>query len=213
MAEIAIRRARPEDAPFLAWAVLASARSHLPRGFWDLLIPESEQERLDFASALLLSEEPSWWHWSLFWIAERDGQPGAALSGFDPARVIAADEAVVLAAAACGFGRARLAAAFARCQPMFACLHEPEPGAWVVESVATRPEARGVGLASALVGRVLAEGRAGGHALAQLSLLIGNTPAQRVYERAGFRVTAEKRSAAFEGALGCPGIAVMSCRL
>jgi ribosomal protein S18 acetylase RimI-like enzyme len=208
-----IRRARPDDAAFLAWVVIASARSHLPRGFWDLFVPESEPEREAFATSLLLAEKPSWWHWSLFWIAERDGRPAAALSGFDPAGLVPANAAVPEAAAARGIQGARLAAAFERCQPMFACFHHPEPGAWIVESVATRPEARGAGLARALVEHVLAEGRGHGHAVAQLSLMIGNTAAQRVYERAGFAITAEKRDAGFEAALGCPGIAQMTRRL
>ena len=83
----------------------------------------------------------------------------------------------------------------------------------MVESVATRPEARGLGLAHELVERVLEEGRRRGHRAAQLSLLIGNAPAQRVYERFGFAIAAEKRDAAFEAALGCPGIARMMCAL
>jgi len=213
MSEVEIRRARPDDVPFLAWAVLTAARSHLPRGFWDLFVPDGEEDRLAFASDLLLANEPSWWHWSLFWIAEQGGRPGATLSGFDPTQVVAANLAVPEVALARGFDRERLAAAFARCAPLFACFHEPGPGAWIVESVATRPEARGAGLASALIERVLAEGRAAGHAIAQLSLMIGNTPAQRVYERAGFGVTAEKRRPEFEAALGCPGLAQMTCRL
>jgi len=208
-----VRRATPDDAPFLAWVVLASARSHLPRGFWDLLVPEGEAERLAFAERLLLAEEPSWWHWSLFWIAEREGRPGAALSGFDPTQLAPPNASVPAAAGACGMGREQLAAAFARCAPAFACFHEPTPGAWIVESVATRPEARGAGLGAALVEHVLAEGREQGHSLAQLSLMIGNAPAQRLYERHGFAISAEKRDPGFENALGCPGIALMSRRL
>lgn len=208
----AIRRARPEDVPFLAWVVLAAARSHLPRGFWDLFAADDEARAHALAEQLLGADEPSWWHWSLFWIAEHEGRPGAALSGFDPAQLAAPDAAVPAAAAAAGFDRAALAAAFARCAPMFACFHEPAPDAWIVESVATRPEARGLGLGAALVAHVLAEGRERGHDLAQLSLMLGNEAAQRLYERHGFAISAEKRSPAFEAALGCPGIALMSCR-
>ena len=96
---------------------------------------------------------------------------------------------------------------------MFECFHDAAPGAWIVESVATHPTARGKGLAAALVDHVLDEGRGAGHAIAQLNLFIGNTPAQRVYERAGFAITAEKRSANFEGVLGGPGVAQMTARL
>jgi len=43
--------------------------------------------------------------------------------------------------------------------------------------------------------------------------MIGNTPAQRVYESRGFRINAEKRSADFEAVIGSPGLAQMTCRL
>lgn len=210
-----LRAARREDAAFLAWIALASARSHLERGFWDLLIPESEAERLAFLERLALAEPPSWWHWSLFRIAERDGRPVSALSGFDPADPGFAkpDDAVVATLAASGWSRARTQAGLARGEPFFRCVHQPERGAWMVESVATRPEARGCGLAHALMVRVLEDGSRRGHRAAQLSLLIGNAPAQRVYERLGFAIAAEKRDPAFEAALGCPGIARMMCAL
>lgn len=175
-------------------------------------MPDSEPERLDFAERLVRVEKPSWWHWSLFWIAERDGAPAAALSGFDPTRLVPANLCVPEVAQAWGLRDERLAAAFSRCAPMFACFHEPAPGAWIVESVATRPEARGAGLAHALLLHVLAEGRDAGHALAQLTIMIGNAPAQRAYEQVGFRINAEKRSPAFEAALDCPGLAQMTCR-
>ena len=208
-----LRRARPDDAGFLAWVVLAATRSHCPRGFFDLLVPESDSERLALIEELVLQEKPSWWHWSLFWIAARAGEPAAALAGFDPTRITSANLAVPEALATRGIGGARLAAAFARCAPIVGCFHDATPGAWIVESVATRPEARGAGLAGALLDHGLAEGRERGHALAQLTILIGNTPAQRVYESRGFRIAAEKRSAGFEAAIGAPGLAQMNCRL
>lgn len=208
-----IRRARPEDAQFLAWTILAATRSHRPRSFFDLLLPESEQERLDLIEALVLQEKPSWWHWSLFWIAARGSESAAALSGFDPVPLVPANAAVPMALQARGIGGERLAAGIARCQPIIACFHEPAPGAWVVESVATRPEARGAGLAHALVDHVLAEGRDAGYASSQLTIMIGNTRAQRVYESRGFRITAEKRDAAFEAEIGSPGLAQMTCPL
>ena len=209
------RAARPEDARFLAGVALASARSHVERGFWDLLIPEGEDERLAFLERMALAEPPSWWHWSLFLVAERDGGPVAALSGFDPAdpRFAKPDDAVMAALAASGWSASRTQAALVRGEPFFRCVHQPEPGAWMVESVATRPEARGLGLAHELVGLVLDEGRRRRHRTAQLSLLIGNARAQRVYERFGFAIAAEKRDPAFEAALGCPGIARMMCTL
>lgn len=213
MSEPSIRRARPDDADFLATVILSATRSHLPRGFFDLLVPDDDALRLAVIRALLVAEKPSWWHASLFWIAERDGRPGAALSGFDPRRLIAPDGAITEAVTTCGLDAKTLAAAFKNCEPMFECFMDPAPEAWVVESVATDPGARGGGLASSLVAHVLDEGRGAGHEIAQLALFIENTKAQRVYERAGFRITQEKRSPRFQAELGGPGIAQMTARL
>lgn len=208
-----IRDARPEDADFLAWAVVESARSHVARGFWDLFVAESDAARIDFVRQLLLAERVSWWHWRIFHIAELDGAPAATLSGFDPALVQSPNDAVQAAIAASGWTDAQIQAAITRASPIFGCMLEPTPGAWLVESVATRPAARGHGLAQALVAHVQDEGRRRGLRQAELTLMIGNTAAQRVYERAGFAITAEKRDPGFEAALGCPGLARMSCPL
>ena len=208
-----IRPARPDDAHFLAWAVVESVRSHVPRGFWDLLVAESDAARIDFVAKLLLAERASWWHWTIFHIAELDGAPAATLSGFDPALLESPNDAVPAAIAASGWTDAQTQAAFTRASPMFGCMIDPTPGAWVVESVATRPAARGHGLAQALVAHVQDEGRRRGLRKAELTLMIGNAAAQRVYERAGFAITAEKRDSSFEAALGCPGLAKMSCTL
>jgi len=80
---------------------------------------------------------------------------------------------------------------------------------WVVEYVAAKPDARGKGVAGRLLDAVLERGRTLGHKSAQISFLIGNTPAQRCYERAGFRVVDEKRHADFEAIFGRPGTARM----
>jgi len=208
-----IRAARPEDADFLAWAVVESARSHVARGFWDLFVAESDAARIDFVRQLLLAARVSWWHWRIFHIAELDGAPAATLSGFDPALVQSPNDAVQAAIAASGWTDAQIQAAITRASPIFGCMLEPTPGAWLVESVATRPAARGHGLAQALVAHVQDEGRRRGLRQAELTLMIGNTAAQRVYERAGFAITAEKRDPGFEAALGCPGLARMSCPL
>ena len=83
----------------------------------------------------------------------------------------------------------------------------PTPdGPWIVEWVATVAEHRGKGLVQRLLEAEFARGRDRGHPISQISILSGNTAAQRAYERAGYRYVDERRSAAFEQALGCPGL-------
>jgi translation initiation factor 4G len=85
------------------------------------------------------------------------------------------------------------------------CTFDTLEGAWVIESVATMPQFRRRGLADALMAGILETGRARGHRIAQLTVLIGNVAAQRAYEKAGFRIADEKRHRDFEATLGAPG--------
>ena len=78
---VRIRRAEEADIPFLAGVAIAAARSHVERGLFDLLIPDDADARQAFAEALLRAR-PSWCHWQNFHLAEVDGEPAAALSGY-----------------------------------------------------------------------------------------------------------------------------------
>jgi translation initiation factor 4G len=85
------------------------------------------------------------------------------------------------------------------------CTFDTLDGAWVIESVATIPDYRRRGLADSLMTEILEAGRARGHRIAQLTILIGNVAAQSAYEKAGFTVRDEKRHPDFEAALGAAG--------
>jgi ribosomal protein S18 acetylase RimI-like enzyme len=80
-----------------------------------------------------------------------------------------------------------------------------EPGAWVVEHVATKPEYRRRGLVEQLVHATLETGRLKGGTVADIGVLLGNDPAQRAYEKCGFEVVGEVRNAEFEAAYGSAG--------
>lgn len=204
-----VRAARPEDAPFLAWAALAASRSHVERGAFDLAVEgPGDGERLAFLERLLTTERAHWCHHAGFLVAEVGGEPAAALSGYgaEDGSLLDPGEAIVACARASGWPAERLAEAFRRLSVFTACLPEDEPGAWVVEWVATRPERRRRGLVQVLLDAILERGRERGHTVSQIMILSGNVPAQRAYERAGFRYVDERRSAAFEAATGSPGL-------
>lgn len=90
---------------------------------------------------------------------------------------------------------------------IMACVPDEAEGAWIVESVATLPEFRRRGLVNRLLEEILEKGRRQGFRRAQVSVFIGNTPAQNAYEKCGFKVVDEKRHPDFEAEIGCPGIA------
>ena len=77
-----VRSAESRDAGFLAWAILAATRSHVARGWFEVVLARPESVCLDFLRRLVLAETRSWWHYSRFYVAEVDGQPAAALCAF-----------------------------------------------------------------------------------------------------------------------------------
>jgi len=89
---------------------------------------------------------------------------------------------------------------------LFTCTIDAAEDVWAIENVATTPAFRGQGVASALIDRALEIGRARGSRESQISMFIGNVVARRAYERAGFRLIDERRSAEFERACGVPGL-------
>jgi ribosomal protein S18 acetylase RimI-like enzyme len=203
-----IRPARESDASFVAWTQQTAARSHLPRGFWDVVLPGLEPARLELLAALARSEPESFCHWKRFLVAEVDGAPAAALSGYEPARH---GGSVFIDALAGTLRRSRWSnaeaeALYGRTSSFMTCIPETPDDAWVVEWVATLPAQRGRGHVKHLLPAVLEEGRRRGFRRAQIAVLIGNTPAQKAYEGAGFAVVDEKTHPDFEREYGCPGI-------
>lgn len=208
---VQIRPAREVDVPFIAWVQQEAARSHLPLGFWDLAFPGADEERLRIIGRIANAQTParSFCHWSGFLVAEVDGEAAAALSGYARPSVAAGSaffEAMGEALDAEHWSPGDREAMGARITPFLTCIPEAPEDAWVIEWVATSPRYRGKGLVRTLLHEILARGRERGHAVAQIGVLIGNTPAQHAYESAGFRVVDEKRHADFERALGSPGI-------
>jgi ribosomal protein S18 acetylase RimI-like enzyme len=202
-----IRRGRPDDADFLARVMMLASRGHLRRGVWDLIAGGSEENCLDYLRRLAIAEPVSLCHYSSFIVAEHDRKPAAALCGFDPRaggwEVLA--DAMKNVQREKGWTQADEKASADRTQPVWKCTFDTLDGAWVIESVATIPEYRRRGLADSLMAEILEVGRARGHRLAQLTILIGNVAAQRTYEKAGFTVSDQKRHPAFEAVLGATG--------
>ena len=208
---LTVRPARPDDAPFLAWAMQESGRSHLERGTWDFLLPGPEDERLELLARLTCTDARSFCHYSTFLVGEWQGEAAGALCGYQPALASgpAFLDAVRQACGAAGWSSARIRDLLGRFAPLMTCFPEPPRDAWVVEWVATAPGQRRRGPARRLLEALLDRGRAHGLERAHLGVLIGNEAAQAVYERAGFDVVDERRHPDFEAAMGAPGMRIM----
>lgn len=208
-----VRPARAGDAAFVAWAILAASRSHLPRGAWDIAFDLPDAECLAILEQLAGASPPSFCSWRGFLVAAVDGTPAAALSGYDPAHAAPTDPGIDAVLAERGWTAGDIEMSNARLAPFTTCVPSQPDGMWIVEWVATRPEFRRRGLVDLLLDEVLDVGRRRGYADAQVAALIGNVPAQRAYEKHGFRVHRERVHPAFAAVMGCPGIVEMRRRL
>jgi hypothetical protein len=211
----AIRPARPEESAFLARVILAAARSHVGRGFWDLKIEGEDGERLEVLERMACAPRVSFCHHSTFLVAEVDGQPAGALGGYDPEApgLVEPGAAIDAVLGEMGWSAAERVAASRRTAPFALCGHDEPDDAWIIEWGAVLPQWGGRGLMAALLEAQLDAGRCRGRALAQISMLLGNASAQRAFERVGFSVVAEKRHPAFQAAVGCPGMACLQRNL
>jgi GNAT superfamily N-acetyltransferase len=212
--DASIRKARAEDADFLAGTILMAGRAHVQKGIWEVILGGSDEENRAFLRIITVTGRPHLFHYSLYHIAELNGTRAAALGGYDPrtAGYPALREAMPEALRLSRRGPLD-SAARERMGRVLPCVPESLAGAWIIDSVATLPEYRGLGLAGRLLDSILEQGRELGFRLAQLSIYLGNTPAQRLYEKHGFRIIDENRCHDFELEIGSPGLARMTRRL
>ena len=199
MVAFTIRRARIDDAGFIARTIVTAQRGHVARGWFDIALDWPEPQCLAFVERTATAHRQSWWHVSQFIIGEVEGEPAAALCAMPAAGTgSAARSAIEEAAENAGLNASELAAIFRRGAYTAACWVQGGKDDWLIEHVASLPLHRGRGLVQALIDHALAAGKAAAFSRASISFLIGNEAAQRCYAKAGFAFTEEKRNSDFE---------------
>jgi translation initiation factor 4G len=203
--------ARPDHADFIAWVQLAASRSHTDTSIWEVYLDRDEATALAFLKALNSTEKPHYGHLSTFHVLEVDGVPGAAMCGYfdDELGMHALVPAFGIASDAVGFTPADVAAGMERIKSYQYCSPTHVPGAWIVEWVATKPEFRRQGLIDRLLAFTLDVGRKRGATVGEIGVLIGNNPAQRAYEKAGFTQVQELTHPEYEAAFHTPGMRLL----
>ena len=202
-----IRRASFDDVDFLAGVMYSASRSHLTRGLWDLIIGADEAGCLEYLRRLAVAQPRSLYHYESFLVAEVDGQPAAALCGFETNHAWEiVGQAMSNVQLDLGWTQAEAAASFERVAPMWSACMPLDIGAdFAIESVATLPEYRRRGLIGALIEEVLRHASERGCRLAQITTYLGNVAARETYQKSGFKVRDEKRCVEIEKILGVPG--------
>ena len=203
--DVKIIDAREEHVPFIAWVQLTAFRSHLEKGMWDLFIGGSEEDTLRFLEALATTESKHFGSYQGFIIAEVDGAPAAAMTGYFAAES-ALEQGITEACQAIDMTEADITAGWKRAGVITLVGTDHAPGAWITENVATKPEFRRRGLVDRLLEEQMERGRARGATVGDIGVFIGNDNAQRAYEKAGYEVVEERVHPDFEAAYGCPGV-------
>lgn len=207
--DVRIRPAERGDTRFLVWVMQEAARSHLEKGVMDLALPDDEA-RVEFLDAASHAEPRSFFRYDNFLVAEIDGRQVAGLSAFEPRIAMPElERAEREAAKELGWSEQELRDMQDRFAIALTCYPDTPEERWIVEWVATVPEFRGRGIVQQLLLAILDRGRERGYRKAQIGYLLGNTPAQRCYERVGFETVYERKDPDFEAALACPGMACM----
>ena len=203
--DVRIIDAREEHAPFIAWVQLTAFRSHLPKGMWDLFVGGPEEDTLRFLQAFAMTEAKHWGSYRAFMIAEVDGTPAAAMTGYFEAES-SFDEGVAEACRAFGMTGDDISKGWRRAGAIALLGTEHAPGAWITENVATKLVFRRRGLVDRLLAEMIERGRSKGATVADIGVFIGNGNAQRAYEKAGYEVVEEKLHSDFEAVYRCPGV-------
>ena len=203
--DVKIINAREEHVPFIAWVQLTAFRSHLEKGMWDYFVAGSEEDTLRFLEAFAKTDAKHWGSYQGFIIAEVDGTPAAAMTGYFEVES-AFDQGVQQACEALSMTQEDINAGWSRAATIALVGPDHAPGAWITENVATKPEFRRRGLVDRLLVEMMDRGRAKGATVGEVGVFIGNDNAQRAYEKAGYEVVEEKLHPDFEAVYKCPGV-------
>jgi ribosomal protein S18 acetylase RimI-like enzyme len=214
MMDLKIRNAGVNDAAFLAWLILTAGRAHVKRGIWEVILNQPETDCLRFLELLTVTSIPHLFHHSCYLVAEAEDGPVAGLGGYDPDRLGYPKLLASLPEVYRELDKRPAGEMAAGTPPRItACIPPAVEGAWVIDSVATLPAFRRKGIVDRLLDNILALGREKGYRQTQISIYMGNTPAQRAYEKHGFRLLDEWPDPYFEKEIGSPGMARLICDL
>jgi ribosomal protein S18 acetylase RimI-like enzyme len=214
MMGLKLRNARMDDAVFLAWLILTAGRAHVKRGIWEVILNQPEDDCLRFLELLTITDTPHLFHHSCYLIAEVEAGPVSGLGGYDPDILDYPRLLENLPEVYGKLGKLPTKEMFDGKPPRItACIPPSVEGTWVIDSVATLPGFRRQGIVDRLLDTMLDVGRKKGYRQAQISIYIGNIPAQRAYEKHGFRLLDEWPDPYFEKEIGSPGMARLICDL
>ncbi|MDF1577868.1 MAG: GNAT family N-acetyltransferase [Desulfurivibrionaceae bacterium] len=203
-----LRKAQPEDGPFLAEMIMMAGRNHISRAILEYLLGGKPNDCMTFLQMLLITQTPHLFHHSCYMIAENSSGPVAVMGGYDPNTMgyQAFHAAIPEVSPILGWSATEQNLVKERTDKLVPCMPRINEGAWIIDRGATKPDVRRQGAAAFLLEGVVAEGKELGFGLAQTNIYIGNEPGIKLFEKNGFTVAEEKVDEFFERMIGAPGM-------
>lgn len=210
--EFNIRKAHKDDYIFLADMIMMAGRNHISRAILEYLLGGKPNDCMTFLQMLLITSSPHLFHHSAYMIAENAEGPVAIMGGYDPKTMgyPALLAAIPEVSPILGWSDVEQNLVKERTDKLLPCLPQVADGAWVMARGATKPEARRQGTATQLIGQMIAEAKGQGFGKIQANVYIGNGPAIKMCEKAGFTIIEEKPDEFFERMIGAPGMVSLS---
>jgi GNAT superfamily N-acetyltransferase len=205
-----VRLATVKDCRALAYHAYLGDKGQLNRSIYDLMfpgVPGPTDERLTLMENLLQTKVVSWFHYSFCSVAEVEGQVAASLNHYDNRE--GAHEKLGEALSELGWDPEERQTMRRRMLPYVNVDFEKPADSMILENIAVSPKFRRRGLAEELLREAIGIARTECLANIQVGVFIGNAPAQKAYEKFGFKVVNEKRDPSFEEMTGSPGIIQM----
>jgi GNAT superfamily N-acetyltransferase len=189
-----VRRATAADVPFVAWCNFEASSPAPGFCYWDPLLEGLGTKTMAFIEALLECDGLAWGRVTDFFVVRDGAELIAGASGFHmnpndyrPLRL----EHLPKIAERLGWDESAQSAFLQRYEAVWSDPKDVtlEPHApWVVECFAVILERRGQGVAQLLLEAIFAEGARLGHSHVGISVTAGNEPAERAYQKAGFKM-------------------------
>ena len=203
-----IRKAVQDDGVFLANMITMAGRNHTSRAILEYLLGGKPNDCMTFLQMLLITSTPHLFHHSCYLIAENNDGPVAVMGGYDP-KVMGYQvlkTAIPEVSPYLGWSEAEQNLVNERTDKLLPCMPAIIDGVWMIDRGATKEEIRRQGAASQLIDAVIAEAVEKGFSKVQVNIFLGNEPAIKLYEKAGFAVAEEKADEFFERMIGAPGM-------
>ncbi len=207
---IQIRQAVPDDVQEVSQLIDMSGSAE-KISVYELMFPGEAQTRLDNIGRLFINGERIYNHYTRYLIAEKNGEIAGTLCTFNHEyfRTWAWRNTL----REMGYSDMASLRLVWRLLPFFLVNPSIPKNTLVIENVATFPRYRRQGVIHELLQAAIQQGRKENYPRMQVACLIGNKPAQKAYEKAGFKVQNEYRHKWFKKTFGNPGMMRLALEL